>query len=80
MAAFALQWRNCVDVTEDPTALNARHIDYKAFIRKGTLAGVAQLVEHCPTKGSVTGSIPGQDTCLPCGPGPWLGSMQEATN
>ena len=33
---------------------------------------VAQVVGRRPTKGKVTGSIPGQVTCLGCQYGPWL--------
>ena len=33
-------------------------------------AGVAQWIECRPANQSVTGSIPCQDTCLGCGPGP----------
>ena len=36
------------------------------------LAGVAQWIECWPANRKVTGSIPGQGTCLGCGPGPWL--------
>ena len=42
-----------------------------------TLTGVAQLAGHCPTKGNVVGSIPGQGTCLGCGPGPQLGACER---
>ena len=34
---------------------------------------MAQLVEHCSTKQKVAGSIPGQGTCLGCGPGALVG-------
>ena len=34
------------------------------------LASMAQLVGHHPTGQKVIGSIPGQGTCLGCGPGP----------
>ena len=34
------------------------------------LAGVAQWIELWTEKQMVTGSIPGRDTCLGCGPGP----------
>ena len=44
------------------------------------LALVAQWAGHHPTNGKVASSIPGQGTCLGCGPGPWLGGMQEATD
>ena len=33
---------------------------------KGALAGVAQLVGHCPAKQKVAGLIPSQGTCLGC--------------
>ena len=44
------------------------------------LAGVAQLIEHCPANPKVTGSILHQDTCLGCGFPPQLGQVQEATD
>ena len=49
----------------------------RGFCKEGrhTLTGVAQLAGHCPTKGNVVGSIPGQGTCLGCGPGGWLGPV-----
>ena len=34
------------------------------------LAGVAQWIERWPVKQKVSGLIPGQGTCLGCGPGP----------
>ena len=34
------------------------------------LAGVVQWIEHQPTNQGVAGSIPRQETCLGCGPGP----------
>ena len=34
------------------------------------LAGVAQWVGRCPANQKVASSIPSQDTCLGCGPGP----------
>ena len=34
------------------------------------LVGVAQWIEHRPENQRVDGSIPSQDTCLGCGPGP----------
>ena len=39
------------------------------------LTGVAQLVGRLPESEKVTGSIPGQGTCLGCRPGPQLGGM-----
>ena len=33
------------------------------------LAGVAQWIERRPVNQTVAGSIPGQGTCLDCGPG-----------
>ena len=39
-------------------------------IRGWALAGVAQWIEHGLANQKVTGSIPGQGTCLSCGPGP----------
>ena len=37
---------------------------------KLALAGVVQWIECWLVKQGVTGSIPSQDTCLGCGPGP----------
>ena len=37
-----------------------------------SLTGMAQWGEQHPTKRKVTGSIPGQGTCLGCRFGPWL--------
>ena len=37
------------------------------------LAGVAQWTECQPVNQRIAGSIPGQDTCLGCGPGPRMG-------
>ena len=34
------------------------------------LAGVAQWIEHWPANHRATSSIPSQDICLHCGPGP----------
>ena len=45
-----------------------------------SLAGVASWVEGQHANQKVAGSIPGQGTCLGCGPGPWLGHVQEATD
>ena len=39
---------------------------------KPALTSVAQLVEHCPTKQKVTGSIPSQGTSLGCRMDPQL--------
>ena len=52
-----------------------RSPDWLAFIKIiiKALAGVAQWIEHQPANPKVTGSIPGQSTCLGCGPGPQLG-------
>ena len=36
------------------------------------LACVAQWIECWPANQKVASSIPSQDTCLDCGPGPWL--------
>ena len=36
---------------------------------KKTLTGVAQLVGCRPAKQNVASSLPGQGTCLGCGPG-----------
>ena len=38
----------------------------------GALAGVAQWIEHWPVNRKFTNLIPGQGTCLGCGPGPQL--------
>ena len=51
------------------------------FYKKGSvyknygkaLAGVAPWFEHWPMDLMVGSSIPGQGTCLGCGPGPHLG-------
>ena len=40
---------------------------------KLALAGVAQWIDCQPANQRVTGLIPGQGTCLGCGPGPHLG-------
>ena len=42
--------------------------------------GVALTAGHRPANQKVTGSIPGQGTCLSCRFGPQLGQVQEATN
>ena len=47
-----------------------KHILRWGFKKKEALAGVVLLVGHCPTKRKVTSSIPGQGTCLVCGPFP----------
>ena len=39
--------------------------------------GVAQWIECRPTNQRVSGSIPGQGTCLDCGPGPQLGAHER---
>ena len=45
------------------------------------LTGVAQWFGHCPTKQKVTGSIPGQGTCIGYRPGPgWGVCMGDATH
>ena len=41
------------------------------------LVGMAQWIEHWPAKLMVTGSIPSQDTCLGCGPGPQLRACER---
>ena len=46
----------------------------------GALTRVALWVGHCPTNRKVAGSIPGQGTCLGCGPGPQLGGVPEAAD
>ena len=40
------------------------------------LGDVAQWIEHRPVNQKVASSIPSQDTCLGCGPGPWLGAVR----
>ena len=40
------------------------------------VAGMAQCIERRPVKQRVTGSTPGQSTCLHCGPGP-VGSYER---
>ena len=49
-------------------------------IKKQALNYVAQWVGRRPTKRKVMSSIPTQGTCLGCGFGPQLGSIQETTN
>ena len=44
------------------------HWDFRRITQ--ALNGAAQWVGHCPANQKVTGSIPGQGTCLGCGPGP----------
>ena len=51
---------------------NCEHICSKSH-SMGALAGVTQWIEQWPASPRVTGSIPSQDTCLGCGPGPQLG-------
>ena len=41
------------------------------------LAGVAQWIERQPANQKVPGSIPSQGTCLGCGPGPQLGTLER---
>ena len=38
------------------------------------LTGVAQWAGRCPTSRKVVSSVPVEDTCLDCGPGPQLGA------
>ena len=45
---------------------------------KTCLAGVAQWIERGLVNQRVAGLIPGQGTCLGCGPGPQLGALREA--
>ena len=46
----------------------------EAFVEKqGTLAGVAQQIGRQPANQRVAGSIPGQGTCLGCGPSSQVG-------
>ena len=42
-------------------------------ICREAMAGVAYWIEHRPMKREVANSIPSQDTCLGCRPGPQLG-------
>ena len=44
---------------------------------KVALAGVAQWIEHWPVNQKVTSLIPGQDTCLGCGPSPPSGACKR---
>lgn len=37
-----------------------------------------QWIEHKPVNQKIARSIPCQGTCVKCGPGPQLGSIQEA--
>ena len=41
------------------------------------MGGVAQWVRCQPVNQNVTGLIPGQGTCLGCGPGPLLGACER---
>ena len=41
------------------------------------LAGVAQWIELQPANQRVAGSIPSQDTCLGCRPGPQQGAHER---
>ena len=43
------------------------------------LASVAQWIECWPVSRKIPGSIPGQGTCLHCGPGRWLGACKRQT-
>ena len=38
---------------------------------------MAQWIEHWPANQRVAGSIPSQDTCLGCGPGPQVGAHER---
>ena len=44
---------------------------------KWALAGVAQWIEHQPVNQGVASSIPGQGTCLGCGPDPRWGACER---
>ena len=59
------------------TASTFKEVSNKIFSL--ALVGVGQWIERWPVNQRVSGSIPSQDTCLGCGPGPWCGGMQEAT-
>ena len=50
---------------------------YTAIKRTISPASVVQWVGHCPVNLKVTGSIPGQGTCLDCGLGPQLGAWKR---
>ena len=41
------------------------------------MADVAQWIEYWPANQKVSGSIPCQDTCLGCRPGPQLGTCRR---
>ena len=41
------------------------------------LTSMAQWVGHHPANQKVAGLIPGQGTCLGCGPGPWIGVCER---
>ena len=53
-------------------------LNWLIFLKAGirALTSVAQLVGYCPAKWNVTSSVPGQDKCLDCGFGSWLGFIQ----
>ena len=44
------------------------------------LTGVPQWAGHHSANQKVASLISHRDTCLGCGPGPWLGHMGEATD
>ena len=46
-------------------------------MKRNALAGVAQRIECRPVNQDVTGSIPGQGTCLGCSPSPHLGACER---
>ena len=60
-------------------AIISLYVSYKKLYIYMALAGVAQCIECQPENQRIAGLIPSQGTCLGCGPGPWLGTTQEAT-
>ena len=48
------------------------------FLKNG-FSALAYVGHHLANR-KVTGSISGQGTCLDCGPGPWSGSVQKASD
>ena len=47
------------------------------LFKLSALAGVAQWIECEPENQRVTGSVPSQDACLGCGPGPQYGARER---
>ena len=74
---YAGPWSVCrVPSCGQNLALFAEHL----YIKSSSPDCTAQWVERRPTEQKATGLIPSRGTCLGCGPGPWLGHMQEETN